>query len=152
MTGFQLADEGGLGLPDLADGLLADVCQGTDRGLAACDPRGWHLHRGVVLLDGLLDQLRADVDSLRAGGAVDPAATEEIGVLAAVAASREAEGQAVAALAAVDAAPQVVLPDPGALAGDALLIQQRLHLVERLGVVHNTRGKTPCLRCSLPLR
>ena len=62
------------------------------------------------------------------------ATTEEVGVLAAVAPGRDAERQAVAALAAVDAAAQVVLANSRALASDPLLIEQRLHALERVRV------------------
>src|ERR1035438_561778 len=85
-------------------------------------------------VDDPLNELRADVGSPRAGRAVDPSATEEVRVLAAVLPGRDAERQAVAALAAVDAAAQVVLADAGALARDALLVQQCLHALERLRV------------------
>ncbi|HTC71853.1 MAG TPA: hypothetical protein VK655_03120 [Solirubrobacteraceae bacterium] len=85
LTGFELAYQGGLGPPDLAHGILADRYERADRRLAACHARGRHLHRGIVALDQLLKQLRPNVGSARAGRAVDPAATEEVGVLAAVA-------------------------------------------------------------------
>ncbi|HEV2973697.1 MAG TPA: hypothetical protein VGX69_01715 [Solirubrobacteraceae bacterium] len=105
LSSFQLGDQLGLGPLDLAQGVLADFGQSVDRGLAALDAGGRHLHRGVVVLYGLLDQLRADIGACRAGRAVDPPTTEEVGVLAAVTAGRDSERQPSAALAAEDAAP-----------------------------------------------
>ncbi|HTD09629.1 MAG TPA: hypothetical protein VK680_12125 [Solirubrobacteraceae bacterium] len=101
-----------------------------------------------MLLDQLLDQLRSEVGSAEAGSPVDAAATEVVGVLATVASGRDAIGQTVAALAAVDAAPQIVLADPWALSSDPLGIQQALHLLE--GVRVNQR-LVPTLECLLVL-
>ncbi|MFZ1155556.1 MAG: hypothetical protein WAN93_11685 [Solirubrobacteraceae bacterium] len=80
-------------------------------------------------LNGRLDEFGAHIGPLGAGRAVDTGATEEVGVLLAVAPGRDTERQPVAALA-VDAAAQVVLANPRALPGNPLLIKQRLHLVK----------------------
>ncbi|HXM86801.1 MAG TPA: hypothetical protein VN889_04115 [Solirubrobacteraceae bacterium] len=130
LAGFELGDQDGLGPLDLVECALADLGQSVDSGLAALQAGGWQLDGGVVALDGSLDQFRANVGPSRTGRAVDPAATEEVRVLAAVASGRDAERQPSAALAAEDAAPQVVLAHSRPLSGNSLLVKQDLHAVK----------------------
>jgi hypothetical protein len=125
LAGFQLLDERRLGLLDLGDGCLADADQGFD-GLGACPHVfGAELDRmlDVEALDGLLDQLGANVRSHSAGGAIDPPGAEEIRVALAVAAGADAVGQAGAALAAKDRASQIRPVTARVFGGDLLFVQ-----------------------------
>ncbi|HET7052970.1 MAG TPA: hypothetical protein VFI09_03520 [Solirubrobacterales bacterium] len=134
LLGLELVDQLGLGGLNLAYRVLTDGDQFLDRFGALLYVLGRELHRplGVVAGYRVLDQLRSDVGPHGAGSAPGAVNAEVVGVALAILAPAQAVDQALAALAAEDAALQVVLVLLRALAGDALFVQQRLYAVERV--------------------
>ncbi|HSZ12655.1 MAG TPA: hypothetical protein VK790_01300 [Solirubrobacteraceae bacterium] len=136
MLGFQAADEPGLGVPYLAGRLLADGHQRLYRFGALAHLLGRELDGSldVVALDGLLDELRVDAGVHGAATASRATDAKEVRVALAALASAQAVDKPVAAVAAEDAATEVVVARLRPLASHALFIEPGLYPRERLRV------------------